>query len=168
MRKTLTTLISVSLFFALSGCGLHPLMKQPSPGTKQQVNLHVQGTGYLAYKMRRDLEKQLSMWPEVFPEPIHIEVAVSQEESSLASAIDATSARLQNALVGAYVLSKKGQEIGRGTAKTLTSFPVNSVDEFVTRSSQKAAVMRLTESLAMEISHEMMMALKKPIITPKN
>jgi hypothetical protein len=146
------------LVIFLNGCGFTPLMQ--GCGAKQKTELHISGQGYAAYKLRREMEKQLETLPEILPEKVIIRVNVSDAQSSTVTAVSANATRMMSTVAGGYTLAVNRQSIGGGTINSLTSYEVTARDEFISRTAQQAAINRTAFIVAEDIVREIAMKLR--------
>lgn len=156
LRKFL--LLSYLSFF-LVGCGFQPLMTGQQ-GTPQQFVLKVSGTGYSAYKFRRELEKQLTLTPRVNDRPYILKVSVSEGYVPLAYGTDATVSRNQIQATATYAIEEGTQTLAKGTATAYSAYILNYTEEFSTRSAQAAARERTLINLAEELAREVMLKIR--------
>lgn len=164
LYKNITSLFIIvcSGGFLLSGCGFTPLMQSSLAGNeKQKFDLHVQGTGYTAYKFRRELEKNLAPLPQMTRKPVRIDISVTEGIGSTLIAIDSTTTRMQTTLSATYTLRIGNESVGSESTNSVTSYPITAVDEFITKTSQAAATNRTAKDLSQDLAREIMIHLNK-------
>lgn len=147
------------LGISLVGCGFQPLMTGRHE-TPQKFALKINGSGYSAYKFRRELEKQLAMTPKVNDRAYVLAVSVSEGYLPVAYGTDATVSRSQIQATAHYTLQEGAQAIARGDVTACSSYILNYTEEFSTRSAQAAASERTLISLAEELSREVMLKIR--------
>ncbi len=156
----LKKLIAVSfLSFPLAGCGFQPLMTGQHE-TPQKFTLKISGSGYSAYKFRRELEKQLALTPQVNDKAYVLTISVSEGYVPIAYGTDATISRSQIQARATYTLYDCSQMIAKGAVTSYSSYTLNSTQEFSTRSAQAAASERTLINLAEELSREIMLKIR--------
>jgi hypothetical protein len=151
--RNLGVLSLVALF--LIGCGFQPLMTGENESPQRYI-LKINGSGYSAYKFRRELEKQLALTPKVNDKAYTITVALTESYIATTYGTDATVSRSQVQSTAAYTITDCNKPIAQGTLSADSSYQLNYEQEFATRSAQTAAVERtliiLAEDLAREIA----------------
>lgn len=147
------------LTLPLAGCGFQPLLSGQHD-TPQRFNLKVSGTGYSAYKFRRELEKQLALTPRVNTKAYVLKVVVSEGYAPLAYGTDATVSRSQIQALASYILQDGDQFIAKGTVTAHSTYILNYTEEFSTRSAQAAASERTLVSLTEELAREVMLKIR--------
>jgi len=150
------------LFFSgifLAGCGFQPLMTG-QPETPQKFVLKINGSGYAAYKFRRELEKQLAWTPKVNGKAYVLTVSVSEGHVPIAYGADATVSRSQIQATASYTLQESAQTIAKGNVTAYSTYILNYTEEFSTRSAQAAASERTLINLAEELSREVMLKIR--------
>jgi hypothetical protein len=147
------------LALTLAGCGFQPLLSGQHD-TPQRFNLKVSGTGYSAYKFRRELEKQLALTPRVNTKAYGLKVLVSEGYAPIAYGTDATVSRSQIQATASYMLQDGDQFIAKGTVTAHSTYILNYTQEFSTRSAQAAASERTLISLTEELAREIMLKIR--------
>lgn len=155
--KKLTVMSFLS--FLLAGCGFQPLMTGQHE-TPQKFTLKIRGSGYCAYKFRRELEKQLALTPQVNDKAYVLTISVSEGYVPIAYGTDATVSRSQIQATATYTLYDGSQMIAKGNVTSYSSYTLNLTQEFSTRSAQAAASERTLISLAEELSREIMLKIR--------
>lgn len=147
------------LALPLAGCGFQPLLSGQHD-TPQRFNLKVSGTGYSAYKFRRELEKQLTLTPKVNNKAYALKVVVSEGYAPIAYGVDATVSRSQIQATATYMIQDGDQFIAKGAVTAYSSYILNYTEEFSTRSAQAAASERTLISLSEELAREIMLKIR--------
>ena len=147
------------LALPLGGCGFQPLLSGQHD-TPQRFNLKINGTGYCAYKFRRELEKQLALTPKVNDKAYVLNVVVSEGYVPIAYGADATVSRSQIQATATYMIEDSSQFIAKGTVTAYSTYILNYTEEFSTRSAQAAASERTLLSLSEELAREVMLKIR--------
>ena len=147
------------LVLVLVGCGFQPLMSGQHD-TPQRFHLKVNGTGYSAYKFRRELEKQLALTPKINDKIYTLNVGVSEGYVPLVYGVDATVSRSQTQATATYEIKDSSELIAKGAVTAYSSYILNYTEEFSTRSAQAAASERTLISLAEELVREVMFKIR--------
>lgn len=147
------------LMLPLAGCGFQPLMSGQHD-TPQRFNLKISGTGYSAYKFRRELEKQLTLTPKVNDKAYLLKVVISEGYVPIAYGTDATVSRSQIQATATYMIQDGAQFIAKGTVTAYSTYILNYTEEFSTRSAQAAASERTLVSLTEELAREVMLKIR--------
>lgn len=132
------------------------------PAHRQDFDLHVTGVGYETYKFRREIEKRLAYVPQIVPDKIRLDLAVSASDGSATVARDSTTSRMQTRLSVLYIIKRGDKKLAENNIESVTAYPVNAVDEFVTKTSSIAAGNRTATSAAEDLVREIVMVLSKP------
>ena len=139
----------------LIGCGFQPLMTGQNESPQRYI-LKINGSGYTAYKFRRELEKQLTLTPKINDTAYVITVTLTESYIATTYGTDATVSRSQVQSTAAYTIMDCNKPIAQGTLTADSSYQLNYSEEFATRSAQRAAVERtliiLAEDLAREVA----------------
>ena len=149
------------LALPLGGCGFQPLLSGQHD-TPQRFNLKINGSGYCAYKFRRELEKQLALTPKVNDKAYVVSVLVSEGYVPIAYGTDATVSRSQIQATATYMIREGSQFIAKGTVTAYSTYILNYTEEFSTRSAQAAASERTLLSLSEELAREVMLKIRVP------
>lgn len=154
----------IIIMFALSatliGCGFQPMLKSETEG-KQSFVLNVKGEGYPAYIFRREMEKQLSLVPQLRKQTYRIDVSLSGADTPSAIAQDATVTRVKLTYVARYRLSTNDSKpVTQSTAAT-TSYSVIPRNIFTSRNADTAAKSRLMVELAQDVALEIVRNIKQ-------
>ncbi len=147
------------LALPLVGCGFQPLMSGQHD-TPQRFNLKISGTGYCAYKFRRELEKQLALTPKINDKAYVLKIVVSEGYVPIAYGADATVSRSQIQATATYIIQDGNQFIAKGTVTAYSTYILNYTEEFSTRSAQAAASERTLLSLSEELAREVMLKIR--------
>jgi hypothetical protein len=147
------------LSFILVGCGFQPLLSGQHE-TPQKFNLSITGTGYSAYKFRRELEKQLALTPKINNNAYIINISVSEGYVPIAYGTDATISRSQVQAMATYSIQLGRESFASGVVTSYSSYILNYTEEFSTRSAQTAASERALINLAEELSREIMLKIR--------
>ncbi|MBX9804609.1 MAG: hypothetical protein K2Y18_02520 [Alphaproteobacteria bacterium] len=153
-------LLAISfLSLPLTGCGFQPLMsgQQEYP---QRFNLKINGTGYSAYKFRRELEKQLALTPRVNNKAYIVSITVNEGYVPIAYGSDATVSRSQIQATANYKIYDGNKFRAQGTVTAYSSYILNYTEEFSTRSAESAASERTILSLSEEVAREIMLKIR--------
>lgn len=145
--------------FFLNGCGFQPLMTG-NHTTPQRFNIKISSAGYTAYKIRRELEKQLALTPKINDKTYVLSVSVTEGYVPIAYGTDATVSRNQIQATAIYSIHDGSQIIAKGTVTAYSSYILNYTEEFSTRSAQSAASERTLLSLSEELGREVMMRIR--------
>ena len=160
MLKRLSKLIPLFLlgtFF--TGCGFQPLMTGQND-TPQRFTLKINGSGYAAYKLRRELEKQLALTPKLNDKSYVLTVSVAEGYTPTTYGTDATVSRSQVQSTATYILKDCNRFMAQGTVTAHSSYLLNYAEEFSTRSAQTAASERTFIILAEELAREVMLKIR--------
>ncbi len=152
------------LGISVMGCGFHPMYTSSSFNEKKELqafDLHVKGEGFPAYKFRRELEKQLAIIPKFSNEPYRLDITVTEALSAATYARDASAVRAQVHLSAAYMLKQKDRLIANDTVYVISSYPIISSDEFISRTAEKSAVVRTSINLAEDVAREIIRRLQR-------
>ena len=163
----LATLLGVML----SGCGFQPLLtgqqcaangipNNVPDSAPQAFTLKITGTGYSAYKFRREMEKQLALTPKINDRPYVIKVSLSEGYVPVAYGTDATVSRNQIQATAAYEISEGAKLLAKGSLTSYSSYILNYTAEFSTRSAQSAASERTLINLSEELAREIMLKIR--------
>lgn len=147
------------LSMTLVGCGFHPLMTGQHE-TPQKFHLKINGSGYSAYKFRRELEKQLALTPQINDKAYTVSITLTEGYVPIAYGTDATISRSQLQASTSYSIMDGHQLIATGKATAYSTYMLNYTEEFSTRSAQFAASERTLISLAEELSREIMLKIR--------
>jgi hypothetical protein len=147
------------LSFFLVGCGFQPLMTGQHE-TPQNFMLNINGSGYSAYKFRRELEKQLALTPKVNNKAYTLTISVSEGYVPIAYGTDATVSRSQIQATANYAIDEGNKTIAKGSVTAYSAYSLNYTEEFSTRSAQSAASERALINLAEELSREIMLKIR--------
>lgn len=159
-------LLMLSLIFSLAGCGFSP-MYSGDRTQAQAICLTVKGDGYLAYKFRRELEKQLALMPHFNNHEYKLNINLAENKLAASYAEDATITRSQIMVTASYELKQNGQKYGQYTNQITTSYPVIVSDEFVTRNADNAASTRVAIALAEQVASDINRLLRTGGHNPK-
>lgn len=143
----------------LSGCGFQPLLTGQHEAP-QKFNLSITGTGYSAYKFRRELEKQLALTPKINNNAYNITISLSEGYVPIAYGTDATISRSQVQTTATYSIQQGRISFASGVVTSYSSYILNYTEEFSTRSAQTAASERALINLAEELSREIMLKIR--------
>ncbi|MBM3469156.1 MAG: hypothetical protein FJX71_07010 [Alphaproteobacteria bacterium] len=152
-------IVFLILCFSITGCGFQPLMTGQH-ATPQHFNIKISGSGYSAYKFRRELEKQLALTPKVNDKTYVLAVSVSEGYVPIAYGTDATVSRNQVQATALYTIHDGNRVVGKGTVTAYSSYILNYTEEFSTRSAQSAASERTLLSLSEELGREVIMRIR--------
>lgn len=147
------------LALSLAGCGFQPLMSGQHD-TPQRFMIKINGTGYSAYKFRRELEKQLALTPRVNDNAYTLHIAISEGYIPIAYGTDATISRSQIQATATYTIEDGNQFIAKGTVTAYSTYMLNYTAEFSTRSAQAAASERALINLTEELVREVMFKIR--------
>lgn len=144
------------------GCGFHPMYTSTvDQKGVQNFEIHIKGEGFPAYKFRRELEKQLAIVPKISNESYRLDITVTESLSAATYARDASVARAQVTLAANYALKQNSRSIASDTVYAISSYPIISADEFISRTAEKAAVVRTSISLAEDVAREIIRRLQR-------
>ena len=152
-------LVISCLALPLSGCGFHPLMTGQCDNPQQFV-LKINGSGYSAYKFRRELEKQLALTPKVNNRAYVINITVSEGYVPIAYGTDATVSRSQIQATATYQIQDGNKFRAKGSVTAYSTYTLNYTEEFSTRSAEAAASERTILSLSEELAREIMLKIR--------
>lgn len=154
---------------ALIGCGFHPMYTSVVDTKEvQNFDIHIKGEGFPAYKFRRELEKQLAIMPRISNDTYRLDITVTEALSAATYAKDASVARAKATLTANYVLKQKDRQIAADKVYVVSSYPIISADEFISRTAEKAAVVRTSISLAEDVAREIIRRLQRTEIPLKD
>jgi LPS-assembly lipoprotein len=129
--------------------------------TLQNFMLKINGSGYSAYKFRRELEKQLALTPKVNDKAYTLTISVSEGHYvPIAYGTDATVSRNQIQATAKYIIDEGTKTITNGSVTAYSAYNLNYTEEFSTRSAQSAASERTLINLAEELSREVMLKIR--------
>ncbi|MEI8295490.1 MAG: hypothetical protein WCG04_03080 [Alphaproteobacteria bacterium] len=147
-----------SIVLLLSACDFQRV-HQPTDNTDtQKFVIKVQGVqGYIAYKMKRDLETNLAaLWRQHFTGTYLVDLDLRPERTEISYGKDATVLRAQERLKVRYTVREFGtaEPIYEGTSSLASSFNINATEEFSTMTTHKAAMDRVLTTLSEEIARD--------------
>jgi LPS-assembly lipoprotein len=129
--------------------------------TPQRYILKINGSGYAAYKFRRELEKQLALTPKVNDKAYVITVSLTESYIATTYGTDATVSRSQVQSTAAYTIMDCNKPVAQGTLAADSSYQLNYREEFATRSAQAAAVERTLMILAEDLAREVTLKIRE-------
>jgi hypothetical protein len=145
--------------FILSACNFQRV-HQPTDNLSntQKFVVKIQGVqGYIAYKMKREMETNLtSLWQQNFAGMYLVDLDLRPERTELSYGKDATVLRAQERLKVVYTVKKFGtaEPIYKGVSSLASSFNINATEEFSTMTTRKAAMDRVLTTLSEEIARD--------------
>lgn len=148
-----------ALTFFLSSCGFQPLLSGQHTEPQRFV-IKLNGSGYSAYKLRRELEKQLALTPKINDKAYLISLSMSEGYVPIAYGTDATISRNQIQATTKYTIEEGSQFIAAGTVTSYSTYMLNYTQEFNTRSAESAASERTLINLAEELAREIMLKIR--------
>lgn len=150
--------IICSLGIFLTACSFQRVHQPLDSNNTQKFIVKVSGIqGYIAYKMKRDLETNLAaLWRQHFEGTYLVDLDLYPERAEISYGKDATVLRAQERLKVNYRVKKSGtaQSIYEGTSSLASSFNINATEEFSTMTARKAAMDRVLTTLSEEIARD--------------
>jgi len=142
----------------LSACNFQRVHQPMDSSNTQKFVVKIQGVqGYIAYKMKRDLETNLAgLWRQHFNGTYLVDLDLHPERAEISYGKDATVLRAQERLKVRYTVKKLGtaEPIYEGISSLASSFNINATEEFSTMTARKAAMDRVLTTLSEEIARE--------------
>jgi hypothetical protein len=142
----------------LSACDFQRVHQPMDHTITQKFVVKVQGVqGYIAYKMKRDLETNLAaLWRQHFTGTYLVNLDLRPERAEISYGKDATVLRAQERLKVRYTVKKSGtaEPVYEGASSLASSFNINATEEFSTMTARKAAMDRVLTTLSEEIARE--------------
>lgn len=149
----------------LSGCGFEPLLQSSSsasPSMEQPVlfvKTELQGAeleGYLVYQFRQCFLQQLGALPSSLAKGLRITVTLTLLPTDLLFKQDATVVRTQTRMKAVYQVSHPpSKRHFEGTTESVSSFAIDSSEEFMNlsakNSSEERVIQGLTENIVQDI-----------------
>jgi hypothetical protein len=124
----------------------------------QKFVLKIQGVqGYIAYKIKRDLETNLAaLWRQHIAGTYLVDLELSPEKAEISYGKDATVLRAQERIKVHYTVKESGsaEPVYEGTSSLASSFNINATEEFSTMTARKAAMDRVLTTLSEEIARD--------------
>jgi LPS-assembly lipoprotein len=127
----------------------------------QSFDLHVKGSGFPAYKFRRELEKQLAIVPRISDIPYRIDISVVETLTAAAYARDASATRAQAQLTAHYTVKQGNRTIATDQVYVTSSYPIIASDEFISKTAEKSAIVRTSINLAEDVAREIIRRLHR-------
>jgi len=150
--------IVLSLGIFLNACNFQRVHQPLDSNNPQKVIVKVQGVqGYIAYKMKRELETNLAaLWHQHFEGTYLVDLDLHPERAEISYGKDATVLRAQESLKVRYKVKKLGtaEPVYEGTSSLASSFNINATEEFSTMTARKAAMDRVVTTLSEEIARD--------------
>ncbi len=142
------------------GCGFEPVYQPRTMAKTPQVfKLAISGNNdnaYTSYKLRRELEMWLPTISQKVPHSLKVEIKLEEAYGDIAFSASAKVLRSQGHLTAhVLVFDNRSTPIHKATLDVVSSYTVDSSEEFPTMAAESGARERLIRNLAQDITHEL-------------
>ncbi len=150
----------VLVCFIVVGCGFEPIYQiRKAAETPQVFKLAISGSNdnaYTSYKLRRELEMWLPTIVQKVPHSLKLEIKLEESYGDIAFSAAAKVLRSQGHLTAHIeVFDNRATPIHKATLDVVSSYTVDSPEEFPTMAAESGARERLIRNLAQDITHEL-------------
>lgn len=153
------------LAFGLSSCGFEPVLAKKEQSGVSKINLQVTGEpgsgteGYVVYKFKRELRSLLDRL-SFKNNSYRVSVILKDTQGHIGYGSDATILRAQERLIAKFEISKELTPFYKSTADSVSSYTLNSQEEFANLSAKSGTQERVVIALAEEVSREISIAIR--------
>lgn len=150
----------IVLCLLMTGCGFEPVYRSKEASkTPQLFKLFISGNNdnaYTTYKLRRELETLLPTIARKVPRQLTVNIKLEESYGDIAFNSAAKVLRSQGHLTATLSVCDYGATpIHNAKLDVVTSYTVDSPEEFPTIAAESGARERLIRNLAQDITHEL-------------